>query len=77
MRPEDQKKIAIDRIKETIDELRDEYNFEQAAVTVGRIKGFLELSFAIGLLSMEENGALWESFAAVREEAGKRFSEPT
>jgi hypothetical protein len=75
MDQQNQKEIAICKISESISELNNEHHFVQAAILEGRIKGFLELSFAIGLISQEENAGFWKAFAEVREKLPARFPE--
>ena len=73
MTDKDKNAIAVDKIRMAIDELDGEQHREQAAIIEGRIKGFLELSFATKINSPEENEKLWKEFAAVREKIFERF----
>lgn len=67
--------LAADRINDKIDELQKEENFSQAIITESKIKGFLEISFLVGLISKEENEEFWLRFAGARDIIRERFKE--
>lgn len=75
MSSSDQTEIAVDMINMAINELDNEPRFEEACMKIGRIKGYLEISSAIRIISQEDNERLWEKLATIREKVEGRFKK--